>query len=136
MNLFHGTDRNGADTLQGPPTNVDVTRGGGELGQGFYLGDNLTLAISWAKGRYRNPGVLDFEINNQQYAQLSFKRLTHQNVLRTWQQLRRMGVHRTYTFGDDVVYGPLATIPYAAQYKFETPAAQTVLNNSNTNRIL
>jgi hypothetical protein len=136
MEMYHGTKTNAANSIQGPPTNVDVNRGGGEMGQGFYVGDNLTLAISWAKGRYRQPAVLEFQIDKRQYATLSFHRLSHMQVLNTWHQLRRLGTHRTHQFGYDIIFGPLATIPYSAQYKFESNDAQTLLNNSTTNRIL
>jgi hypothetical protein len=136
MNLFHGTSRSGADSIEGPPINVNVNIGGGELGRGFYLGDNMTLAISWAKGRNRQPGVLDFNIDNRQYAQLSFRQLSHTQVLNTWHQLRKLGTHRAHLFTFDVVFGSLATAPYACQYKFETNNSQTLLNNSTIQRIL
>jgi len=136
MEMYHGTKANAAKLIQGPPTNVEVNSGGGEMGQGFYVGDNLTLAISWAKGRYRHPAVIEFQIDRKQYAKLSFYRLSHMQILNTWHQLRRLGTHRTHKFGYDIVFGPLATIPYSAQYKFESNDAQTLLNNSTTDRIL
>lgn len=136
MEMYHGTNTIAANSIQGPPTNVDVNRGGGEMGQGFYVGDNLTLAISWAKGRYKNPAVIEFEIDKRQYATLSFHRLSHIEVLDKWHQLKRLRAHRTYQFNYDIIFGPLATIPYSAQYKFESNDAQILLNNSTTNRIL
>ena len=134
--MYHGTKSSAAISIQGPPTNVDVSYGGGEMGQGFYVGDSLTLAISWAKGRYRQPAVLEFRIDKRQYAKLSFHRLSHMQVLNTWHQLRRLGTHRNHNFGYDIVFGPLATIPYSSQYKFESNDAQLLLNNSTLDRIL
>jgi hypothetical protein len=136
MNQYHGTNTNGANSIQGPPIDVNINLGGGELGQGFYTGDNLTLAITWAKGRFRKPAVLDFSIDNGQYALLYFHRLSHFQVLNTWHQLRKLGTHRTHHFGADVIFGPLATIPYAAQYKFESNNSQILLNNSTIQRVL
>lgn len=135
MDFFHGTSKASRIKIEGPPANIDIRQGGGEMGQGFYLGDNLTLAIAWAKGRYKNPGVLKFGVNNSAYAGLAFKQMSHRQVLNTWQQLKRLRTHRTHTFGSDVVFGPLATAPYAGQYKFESKNAENLLNNSTTTNI-
>jgi hypothetical protein len=88
MEMYHGTKASAANSIQGLPTNVNVNLGGGEMGKGFYVGDNLTLAIAWAKGRHRQPAVIEFEIDKRQYATLSFHRLNHIQVLNTWHQLK------------------------------------------------
>lgn len=134
MRLYHGTDRNAAQNIVGPPPNVDVTLGGGELGQGFYMGDSLALAISWAKGRYASQGcVVEADIDELVYAQLIVKTLNHAAVLNTWTQLRYNGTESTFRFGVDVVYGPLATYPHVAQHKFESSYyAQNALNRDPT----
>lgn len=136
MKFYHGTDKSTGDDIQLSGTKIDPTKGGGELGQGFYVGDSLTLAISWAKGRYKAPAVLEFDVDNGKYAALSFKQMSHGAVLHSWRQLKKLGTSRTHTFGTDVVFGPLATAVYAAQYKFESATASTELDDATIDRIL
>ncbi|HEV7333154.1 MAG TPA: hypothetical protein VGN63_19115 [Flavisolibacter sp.] len=137
MNFYHGCNATSASAIQGIglPSNVNVSFGNGEMGQGFYIGDNMTLAISWAKGRFKNnPAVLEFDIDNGQYASLSFRRLSAYAVLQTWTQYKLL--KKRILFGSDVVFGPFATITFGAQYKFESSVAESLLNNSPLNRIL
>jgi hypothetical protein len=129
MTLFHGTDDTSRNLITIPVPNVDVTKGGGEFGCGFYLGDNMTLSIAWAKGKYKMPAVLQFDVNNKDYATLSFKQLNNRAAKNTWKQLRLLGTTHAHTFGVDVVFGPLITNTYAAQYKFESVRAQRILND-------
>ena len=136
MKLYHGTDKTSQKAIVGPPKNINSKKGGGELGQGFYLGDNMTMAISWAKGRSRKASVIEFEISNSKYALLNFKQMSHSQILKDWYQMKKLGTQRTHKYGFDVVFGPLATNPFAAQYKFETTAGENLLNNSNTGIIL
>lgn len=120
----------------GPPTNIETDKGGGEMGQGFYAGENMSMAIAWAKGRWKKPSVLEFEVSNKLYAQLSLKQLNHKQVLNDWQQMKRKRIHRIHKYGFDIVFGPLATNPFAVQYKFESISAESLLNNSNIGEIL
>lgn len=136
MKVYHGTNQSSRNSIIGPPTNVDANKGGGEMGQGFYVGENMSMAISWAKGRWKKPSVLEFDVSNKLYAQLNFKQLGHNQILNDWQQFKRKGIHRTYKYGYDIVFGPLATNPFAVQYKFETISAESLLNNSNIEEIL
>lgn len=136
MNLYHGTNTTSRLSIVGPPKNIDSRKGGGELGQGFYLGDNMTMAISWAKGRWKKASVLEFNISNSKYARLNFKQMNHKQILRDWYQMKKLGTHKSHKYGYDVVFGPLVTNPFAAQYKFETKVGEILLNNSNIRKIL
>lgn len=121
--------------MPGGILNVDVSLGNGEMGQGFYVGDNMTLAISWAKGRFgKSASVLEFDVDNRQYAKLSFHRLSAYSVVRTWTQYKLL--NKKVVFGADVVFGPFATITFGAQYKFESKNAESLLNSSLVNKIL
>lgn len=116
---------------------MDVTQGGGELGRGFYMGESLALAISWAKGKHGLQScVVEADIDDSEYVKLNIKTLNHAAVLNTWAQLRYNGTERSYLFNVDVVYGPLATYPHTAQHKFESARAQNVLNQHSLWRIL
>lgn len=133
MLVYHGTYRKAAHTIVGPPANVDVTIGGGELGRGFYVGESLALAAAWAKARWQaqNPSIVKLDVNDVYYAQLSILVLNWNRVVNTWTQLQYSGTENSHLFYRDVVYGPLVTYPHAAQHKFESFRAQTILNNSS-----
>lgn len=138
MIAYHGTNINSANNIVGPPPNIDVTRGGGELGQGFYVGDNIALAVSLAKGRHNaNAAVIKFEIDDHQYVQLNTKILGRRHyVWSQWRSIVRSRLANSYLFNVDVICAPFATLDFSHQYKFESIAAQTVLNNSNKEILL
>lgn len=136
MKVYHGTNKSARNSIVGPPQSVDVSKGGGEMGAGFYVGENMSMAIAWAKGRWKKASVLEFDVSNKLYAQLNLKQMNHKQVLNDWHQLKRANQHRTHNYGVDVVFGPLATNPFAVQYKFESIAAESLLNNSNIDEIL
>lgn len=136
MKIYHGTNKSSKRSIIGPPSDVDVSKGGGEMGIGFYAGENLSMAIAWAKGRWKKPSVLEFDVSNKSYAQLSFKQMNHRQVLNDWHQLKRANMHRRHKYGFDIVFGPLATNPFAVQYKFESITAQNLLNHSSIDEIL
>ena len=131
MKLYHGTSQIFAQAIAGPPTNVDVTKGKGEMGMGFYLGDSLSLALTRAAGKGLKS-VLEFDIDNQSYAKLNLKQLSLKQVKKDWTELRKLKITNSYKYNVDVVFGPLATHPYACQYKFESIVAQNLLNSINT----
>lgn len=155
MKLYHGTTDASAQSINQSlqqngntpkpprpapiPNNIDVCLGGGEFGQGFYLGENISLAVIWATGTLgqQNGAVLEFDINDLKYVRLHLKQLNSRTAKNTYNQLKRSRELRTYIFGVDVVFGPLVTNLYAAQYKFESkPTAEDFLNQTHITRIL
>ncbi|WP_218330647.1 DUF3990 domain-containing protein [Hydrotalea lipotrueae] len=139
MIAYHGTDRTSANSIVGPPSNIDVTRGGGELGRGFYLGENISLAKAIAVGKFgqANAAVIKFDTDDVAFNQLNVRNVHRRQVVyRLWQSLIRRGFAYTHLFNVDVICAPFATIDFSYQYKFETGAAQNVLNNNSTKQIL
>lgn len=138
MIAYHGTDRTSANNIVGPPSNIDVTRGGGELGRGFYLGENIALAASLSKGKFGANGVvIKFDIDDSSYVRLNTKFLNRrQYVHRLWQSLIRRARAFQHLFNVDVICAPFATIDFSYQYKFESQDAQNTLNNNSTKQIL
>ncbi len=132
MIVFHGTNSAYANTIVGPPSDVQL-RGGGELGKGFYLGESIALANSWAKGRFNDDSaVIEFNINNSEYIKLNTKVIRGQKeVKQLWKSLCKNSERNSYLFNFDVVCAPFATIDFSYQYKFESEDAQVLLNNSN-----
>lgn len=133
MIVFHGTNKSSAQTIVGPPPNVDVTKG--ELGRGFYVGENISLAKTLAVGKYgtTNEAVVEFDIDNSKFVGLNVKTISkREKTRRLWRNLIRRGRSHTHLFNVDVVCAPFATIDFSYQYKFESIAAQNVLNSSPT----
>jgi hypothetical protein len=138
MDVFHGTNISSATNIVGPPVNVNVALGGGELGRGFYLGESIALAAAWSKGKYgRVSAVIKFEIDDSAYIKLNTKVLSRrQLVFRLFQSLMRRRLTNAHLFNVDVVCAPFATMDLSYQYKFESKRAETTLNNNSTLQIL
>lgn len=138
MVTYHGTDRASANNIVGPPANIDVTRGGGELGRGFYIGANVALAASLSRGKFGANGVvIKFDIDDSAYVRLNTRVLNRrQYVYRLWHSLIIRERAFQHLFNVDVVCAPFATIDFSYQYKLESQKAQTTLNNNSTKQIL
>jgi hypothetical protein len=138
MITYHGTDIASANHIIGPPSNIDVARGGGELGRGFYLGEHVALAAALSRGKFGLDGVvLKFEIDETAYAQLNTRVINRRvNVYSFWKCLIIRGLTRKHLYNVDVVCAPFATIDFSFQYKFESQNAQATLNNHSTKQIL
>jgi hypothetical protein len=138
MIVFHGTSRLSALSIVGPPPSVDVTRGGGELGRGFYTGENISLAASLAKGRFSSNGVvIQFDIDNSEYIKLNIRIINRRRyVFHHWRSLIRRSLANIYLFNCDVVCAPIAVIDFSYQYKFESRLAQDTINNHSVKQIL
>src|SRR5258706_89138 len=133
MITYHGTHTASANNIVGPPSNIDVTRGGGELGRGFYLGENISLAKAIAVGKHgqANAAVIRFDIDDTDYVQLNVRNIHRRRlVYQLWQSLIKASTEYFHLFNVDVVCGPFATIDFSYQYKFESTRAQATLNNS------
>lgn len=70
MIYYHGTDATSALTIASHK--IDVTKGGGELGQGFYVGSLLHKAFAWAynKSSKQKGKVVEFNINDDDFLQV------------------------------------------------------------------
>lgn len=138
MNGFHGTSIDYANVILGPPLSIDVTKGGGELGRGFYLGESVALASSWSKGKYNSKGVvIKFEINDSSFVKLTIKVINRWvYVYYLWKSLIIRNKSRHHLFNFDVICAPFATIDFSYQYKFESVHAQNTLNNNSIAQIL
>jgi hypothetical protein len=139
MIAYHGTDRPSANNIVGPPSNIDVAMGGGELGRGFYMGENISLAKAMAVGKFgqTNAAVIKFETDDAAFNGLNVRNVHRRQVVyRLWQSLIKRGSAYTHLFNVDVICAPFATIDFSYQYKFETLTAQNVLNNNSTKQIL
>ncbi|MFC0519005.1 hypothetical protein ACFFGT_32630 [Mucilaginibacter angelicae] len=138
MEIYHGTNSTHATEILGPPHSIDVTKGRGELGQGFYLGTEPLMAAMLAKGRYdKAASVLKISVDEPKLMLLSSKILKTSGLVRQhWNMLIQQNTTASHKFGVDVVVAPFATFSFAHQYKFESKKAEDLLNNSLMAQIL
>ena len=129
--LYHGTSAAVAQAIAADPWSVTVTKGGGELGRGFYAGTHLYRAAIWARLRHpSSPGVLGVSISSTSHDSQRVLDLDRDQVRSTWAELKRTGRQQTHAFGVDIVTGPFATLPDGRQHKFESPGAELLLRES------
>lgn len=130
MKVYHGTDIKAADSIM--TNGVDVTLGGGELGRGFYVGENPALVAARAKGKNKeNFAVIEFKVDVSQFIRLDMKIVRRRELLvKQWEKLMRNNTTRSKLYDVDVVCAPYATFEFSNQYKFESESAETVINNA------
>lgn len=115
--------------------NIDVTRGRGEFGRGFYTQDSIGNAARRGQTLYGNSSaVLVLTIDDHAYHALNFRRLTLNMAQMLNAQLRGSNTQDTYTTAHDAIVGPLVSQPRIEQQKFQTANAQGLLNGTLTQR--
>ncbi|MCK0509572.1 hypothetical protein [Aromatoleum buckelii] len=135
IDCYHGTiDATADDLVDGK---VDIRVGGGELGMGFYTGEYLWVAKSWAANRHGlNGAVVHVEIDDGNFFDLEPLLLSRLDALKHRDEIKSAGATRTHTFKGNVVSSPIVgtTRVDAEQYKFESEKAESLLNGSAVNR--
>jgi hypothetical protein len=136
--FYHGTSRVFATAMAGTPAaggTIDVTRGRGEFGRGFYTQDSSSNAARRAQTLYGNNGaLLILTIDDQAYHALNFQRLTLNMAQQLNARLRASNAQHSYTSVHDAIVGPLVYQHRIEQQKFQTVNAQTLLDGSLTQR--
>lgn len=135
MKRYHGTHSKFLQLfLNG---NIAPTVGGGEFGQGFYVGNLAHQAWAWAWNRHgKDAGVMEFEIDDSAFLALTLKWINRQSGKRLWKKLKQQGATKSFRFGVDAVWGPLlgGNLSNMYQIKFEEQAKSFI--NKVTKRIL
>jgi hypothetical protein len=133
--FYHGTSKKAAqDLIIGK---IDLTKGGGELGCGFYTGDFLWVAKSWAANRFGSNGeVVSLQVSDMNFFNLKPLLLTRIDALEHSRQIKLRGTTRTHKFNENVVWSPIigTTRIDAEQYKFESRSSQLLLNSKDVLR--
>lgn len=134
MKRYHGTDKDSAEQIM--RNNINVRQGGGELGQGFYVGNLAHQAFAWAYhkgerfgGRY---GVIQLNIDDRAFYLLQRLYLKRSQAAAKRLQMRDEGAQRTYIFGVDAVIAPVVGgryIPNFTQIKFEGDIGKVFINS-------
>jgi hypothetical protein len=133
---YHGTNKKHAEKIIGPPSQLDIGLGKGELGKGFYCGNSIALAAIWAQLRHLTEAVvIEFDIPKQNFVQLKGYIIKSQAVvIENWHFLMSRGETSTHLFGYDYIIAPFATIEHIGnQIKFESEKAELELRNSEKN---
>lgn len=135
LNYYHGTLNTTALLLA--EGHIDITRGGGELGMGFYAGDYLWVAKAWAANRHGNDGaVLNIALQDCKFFSLEPLLLSRIDALGHRNAIKSRNATRTFTFGQNVVWSPIVgtTRVDADQYKFESAHSENLLNGEDVLR--
>lgn len=135
ISKYHGTSTQIANDLQ--LGNIDRTAGGGELGQGFYLGDLLWVAKAWAHNRHvKDAAVLKVDVPDSSFNGLSIELLSRTGALALRKNIKAINATRTYVHGFDVLWSPIVgtTRVEADQYKYESQDGTNLLNGASCNR--
>jgi len=136
--LCHGTSRTFATAMAGTPAaggTINVTRGRGEFGRGFYTQLSSGNAARRGQTLYgNNSAVLILSIDDHEYHALNIQRLTLNMAQMLNARLRAHNTQHTYTTTHDAIVGPLVHQPRTEQQKFQTAKAQTLFNGPLTQR--
>jgi hypothetical protein len=135
---FHGTNLQFANTIVSGA--IDVTKGSGEFGVGFYTQQRVTDAWLWAIGRWKKkgdkPAVAVVSIAAMEFATLKLKGpLDHEKSDELRLAADKQGKSK-YLVGTDVVVGTIKGRPKKQQEKFESATAQALLNSGKVVRSL
>ena len=136
--LYHGTSLAFATAMAGTTAaggTINVARGRGEFGSGFYTQASSGNAARRGQTLYgNNSAVLILAIDDHEYYVLNLRRLTLNMAQMLNSQLRAQNRQHTYTTLHDAIVGPLVHQPRIEQQKFQTAKAQTLLNGPLTQR--
>lgn len=130
---YHGTNKKNAEKIVGPPSQLDISLGKGELGKGFYTGNSIALAAIWAQLRHKTEAVvIEFNISKNNFVQLKgFVVKTQAEVIDNWHSFISKGETNSQVFEYDYIIAPFATIEHTGnQFKFESKKAEKELKNS------
>lgn len=129
--VYHGTDRVTAKNIVSKSNYIDRTKGGGELGMGFYVGDSVAIAAAFAKAKFNVSGeVIEFDMKKSEFIKLDIHLVKRrEKVYLMWKKIITLKKRLLYQFNKDVVVAPFATIDICMQYKFESERGVDFLNN-------
>jgi hypothetical protein len=134
ISTFHGTADDYADELVNGK--VDIALGGGELGQGFYLGTALHAAKAWAVQMHNCESVVEFQFDDNDFWGFDIACLTEIEAFEYRATIKSKGLTRTYKFSKDLVWSTIVGGPkiYSDQHKWESLNGERFLNSTNVAR--
>lgn len=117
---------------------INVMRGRGEFGRGFYTQSSSGNAYRRSQSLYgsNHSALLVLDIDDVAYHGLSFDRLTVNRAQMLNATLRNSHTQGVYTTNHDVIVGPLVNQTSREQQKFQSANAQALLNGTRTQRTI
>ena len=137
MKLYHGSASKYAAVLTSKQ--IDVTKGGGEFGQGFYVGNNLHLvsALAWQKFQ-ENMSIVEYEINASSLPTLRILILSKTQAKAIRYKLAKKRRKRQLYFKDnDLVIGPVVGRPFSdySQFVFVSKDGECYINEQKSKEL-
>jgi hypothetical protein len=139
---YHGTTKAFAeDIVKG---NIKVCKGGGEIGQGFYMGNYFDKAKSWAYHVNKTPSdkvkkvpkraVVKFNV--EPYISFQLERISWKRGMKVYEDLKSKERQRTHTFNKDLLFSKVFGKPDYKffQLKWESDDAEKLLNSHRVTR--
>lgn len=134
--MYHGTDKQFAMEIVDRSTKIEVSRGSGEFGRGFYLGKSPVNATRWAYGRSgENSAVIKFSMSESGITKLKEKLLTHSKSDSLRNHVKSKKSSKSHLENKDIVTGSIEHRPKSIQSKFESEDAENFLNDINQTHI-
>ena len=130
---YHGADAASINAIMS--SGVDINRGSGELGKGFYVGSSLWRAFSWAWMKAHKNGqddycVIRFEFSETDFLKCKILCKNRSSALYTYNKLEEQSHTRSWTSGHDAIWAPIVgkNIQNVYQIKFESVNGQNFIN--------
>lgn len=137
MEQYHGTSKTSGEQIL--KNKIDVNKGGGELGKGFYVGDLVHEAYNWAWHKYKKENVVvKIDINDEDFIFLEPLCLNNEQTGYYRNKIRREDQTRSYIFNENAIWAPVVgkKINYFNQVKYESKDAESFLNSNKPNKTI
>ncbi|QOK91526.1 hypothetical protein HF908_08565 [Ralstonia pseudosolanacearum] len=134
---YHGGARTSIEQIAA--SKIDTELGGGELGQGFYVGNYGHEASAWARhvAEGKKPTVVELQVNNSRAASLKKHELSWLRAKEHAIAIAKADTRRTHIFNVDVVAAPIVGKNFKdtpTQLKWEGTKSAAFLNSSDVNK--
>lgn len=133
MKSYHGTSSKNASSIVSGT--IDVKKGGGELGRGFYSGEHLHEAKAWAfhVSEDKTSNVIEITTADDDIDPLDLKLMDTSEAGLRRHYIRNNGKTRTFLFNKDMVWAPIVGSEKVSgdQYKWESNNVETLLNDTH-----
>lgn len=118
---------------------ISTELGGGELGQGFYVGNYGHVASAWARHVAKNekPSVVALNVDGFLDASLTKRELSWLRAKEVMLEVAKTGARRTHRLAVDVVAAPIVGrnfIDTPSQLKWEGKRSEVFLNSENVGK--
>ena len=135
---YHGTTSTIAVLLKNGE--IDISKGGGELGKGFYMGNFISQAKTWAfykNNKRRVPNsIVQFNFNT--WISFKYQIIGKNRRNKLYPLIKSKGEQRSYTFNLDFVYCKVLGVEVNGFYqlKWESIKGQEYLNNKAYKKLI